>query len=112
METQLDERLTLGRRSFSRLGLGLLVALIVSAVLQISIGVGINIVVSRGADRDDLVWLMWLSTFLPIYLVGMPLGLLVMWKAPASAQPEQQQLGGKQFWLYALMCMPLFMEAI
>lgn len=108
METQLDERITLGRRSFSRLGLGLLIAVITFYVLHIGIGMGINVAVSRGADRDDLVWLLWLSTFLPIYLVGMPLGLLIMRKAPAPAQPEQQQFGGKQFWLYALMCMPLF----
>ena len=52
----------------------------------------------------DETWFSWLTTFLPIYLVGVPLGYSLMRKVPADPASEAKKLGGEKFWLYALMC--------
>ena len=49
---------------------------------------------------------MWLETFIPMYAVGIPVGLLMMKKAPCEHK-EAIQLGGKNFFLFLLMCFPL-----
>lgn len=98
------------KRAFSRLGFSLCAILALATLFQILLTVGVAIVeelvMAPWNDFEIPDWVQWLVIFLPIYLVGMPVGYLLMKKVPATSA-EPQKLGGKQFWLYALMCMPL-----
>ncbi len=69
------------RKTFSLLGLGCFALLFSASVLQILIPVLLP-------EQLGASWGLWIWTFGPIYLVGVPLGLLVMRKAPASPMPR------------------------
>ena len=49
-----------------------------------------------------LSWGKWIGTFTPIYLIGVPLGLLILKKLPGTA-PESGKLGGKNFMVFLLI---------
>ena len=46
---------------------------------------------------------MWLLTFVPQYLVAMPVGILMMRKLPAEA-PAPVNMGRKNFWIFLSIC--------
>lgn len=81
------------RRSFSRIGLSIFMLLLVSSVVQVLAGVLV------GALFPDITAdspLFWLCTFIPIYLIGVPIGLLMLRKVPAE-RPEKSSLSFGQF---------------
>ena len=50
--------------------------------------------------------LQWVVSFLPLYVICMPIGMLIMKKVPADAGTGAK-LGAKNFFLFLLMCFPL-----
>lgn len=87
------------RKTFSRVGLSLSVMLLITTVLQ-AIWFAIP-------DEDSWMasssWGMWLGSFLPLYVVAMPVCLLMMGKLPAQA-PRQIRLGAKNFMVFLPIC--------
>lgn len=79
----------MAKKQFSRLGLGAFVMFVSAFVLQLASALGIGLLYPEGGEPE---WLLWLYTFVPMYLIAMPLGLLVMRKAPA-APVEEGSLG-------------------
>lgn len=74
------------KRTFSRLGWGAFAILAVASVLQGVVVVVTNLAAGAG---DPPSWLMWVVTFAPLYCVAVPVGLLIMRKAPAyPAEPR------------------------
>ncbi len=63
-------------KTFSRLGMGCFALLFSASVLQILLALLLP-------EQVGASWGMWVFTFAPIYLVGVPLGLVIMKKAPA-----------------------------
>ncbi|HPX70141.1 MAG TPA: type II CAAX endopeptidase family protein [Bacillota bacterium] len=84
------------KKSFSRMGFALLAIAGVTIILQIAL---MALLKPEG-------WLMWLSTFAPLYLAGVPVGLLIINKLPVSPR-ESIDLGAKNFFLLMLMCFPM-----
>lgn len=82
------------KKVFSRIGLALCVVSAVTIVLQV--------IWFRIPGLGESSWGMWLGTFVPLYLVGVPLGLLVMKNLPAET-PEDHPLGGKNFIIFLLI---------
>ncbi len=93
-------------RSFSRVGWGLFAMSGITSVLQLLIMAGIGALVQNGFDTNQADWIVWLATFLPLYAVGVPVGVWVMSKAPAQ-QKTGEKFGGKNFFSFLLMCFPL-----
>lgn len=93
------------RKDFSRIGLSLLVIGIVSMVAQ-ALAVLLWNRFLRFTALGDLEIMNWVLTFAPIYLIGIPSGLLIM-KTVASEPRPVQKLGGKGFWMLMLMCIPI-----
>lgn len=90
------------RKSFSRIGWALSVILVVSSLLQ-----GLWFAVPEmilGAKNwfTASTFGKWIGTFAPIYLIGVPLGLLILKELPADA-PQSGKLGGKNFITFLLI---------
>lgn len=88
--------------AFGRLGFSLFAIAAVTVVLQLLLGV----LLALNSSLLDRPWVSWLFTFAPLYLVGMPLGLLIMRKVP-PVRAESSPLGARRFFLMLLMCFPL-----
>lgn len=76
----------MAKKQFSRLGLGILTILLSASAFQVIAAVAVVLVWPDEGARPG--WLMWAATFAPMYLLAVPLGLLVMRKAPAAPRPQ------------------------
>lgn len=92
--------LKLAKSQFSRLGMGTFIILAVASVLQVAIIAILNMVYPEWGWQP---WLMWLCTFAPLYLIAVPLGFLVIRKAPATP-PEKHSLKAGQYIVIAIIC--------
>lgn len=87
------------RKAYSTIGLSLTVVLLAATVGQL-LWFGLP---GEGSWMTDSSWGYWLGSFLPLYVVAFPLGLLVMKRVPAQA-PEQHKLSGKAFFTLLPIC--------
>lgn len=92
--------LGVAKRRFSRLGLGAVALLAVTSVLQIVLGIVLTAV--EGAWPERWPWLVWVVTFAPLYVAGVPLSLLVMGPVPARPR-EEHGLGAGRYFTAALI---------
>lgn len=84
----------MAKKQFSRLGFGVLTILLSASVFQAVAAVAAVLVWPDEGARPG--WLMWAATFVPMYLLAVPLGLLVMRKAPATPR-QQNPMTAKEF---------------
>lgn len=80
------------KRSFSRIGFALAAILVVGMVTQVAISAVILVFFGSNSSVLSSSWVMWLLSFLPLYLVAIPVGLLILRRLPAQA-PEEHRLG-------------------
>ena len=80
-----------GKRTFSRLGFGVFVILVLSSVLQIVV---INLCGQLAPDFSESSAFLWLCTFVPLYCIGVPVGMLFLRKVPKQP-PEPKKLSVK-----------------
>ena len=97
MDANLDSR-----KAFSRIGWALTVILLLSSLLQGLWFAIPEIVMGKGNWFSTSSWGLWLGTFVPIYLIGVPVGLLLLRNVPADA-PQSSRLGGKNFVVFLLI---------
>lgn len=105
MNTSLETSIT-AKSCFRKIGLALLTAAATTAGIQAILGMIAKVLAEHGSPIPDAGWFLWVATFAPLYAVGIPLGLLVMRKCPIQKR-EPLKLGGKNFFLFLLMCFPL-----
>ena len=89
------------KRVFSRVGLSL--TAILAMGLGLSFGIRLLMSVFEGSSILKESWFMWMASFLPLYGIAIPLGLLVMKKLPAEA-PEEHKLGAGNGFVFFLIC--------
>ncbi len=92
-------------KTFSRIGLALVAISGLTSVLQLLLAAALAAFASGGASAQES-WVTWIATFVPLYVVGMPVGIWIMHKLPVQ-QFQTVKLGGKNFFLFMLMCFPL-----
>ncbi|MBQ4601200.1 MAG: CPBP family intramembrane metalloprotease [Oscillospiraceae bacterium] len=88
------------RKTYSTIGIALTVLSVVTTVLQL-------LWFSIPGENSWMVstsWGYWLGSFLPQYLVAMPLALLILKRIPGDA-PAQQKLPGKAFFTIIPICL-------
>jgi len=90
------------RKAFSRIGWALTVILLLSSLLQGLWFAIPEIVLGKENWFTASSWGLWLGTFVPIYLIGVPVGLLLLRKIPGDA-PQSGKLGGKNFIVFLLI---------
>lgn len=98
--TSFNGDLKAAKKQFSRLGLGAFMILAVATVLQLAVASIAEMVFPNG---DGPSWLLWVLTFAPMYSAAVPVGLLVMRKAPA-APPEKHDLRAVQIIIAFIIC--------
>ena len=90
------------RKIFSRIGLALSTIFVVSTILQ-ALWFGVfEQIPGIGSWLADSTWGMWLGTFVPMYLIGVPVGLLILKKVPGET-PQENKIGGKNFVIFLLI---------
>lgn len=91
------------KRACSRIGWALCAIIAALLVVQTLIGVVVGLLWPDGCWLTDSSTGMWLMTFVPQYLIAMPLGILLMRKVPAEA-PQSVNMGIKNFWIFLPIC--------
>jgi len=91
------------RKAFSRIGLAFFVILVVASVLQALLLLIPEKIWGPDTWLLNSSWGMWLLTFVPLYLVAIPVGVKLMGKLPAEA-PEQKPLSVKHFLVIFAVC--------
>ncbi len=94
------------RRAFSRVGLGLSVFLLAATFFGGAWMYAARLIWGEDNWTQTTMAGMWLSNFLPMYLLACPLGLLIMKGVPHAA-PESNKLSVKELLLYLLVSFPL-----
>lgn len=87
------------RKAFSTIGFAMLVVIAVSTLLQLAL----SLLFSNLGEGEFSSWGLWIATFVPIYCVGMPLGLLFMRRVP-RCKIEEHRLSGKEMLILLPMC--------
>ena len=83
--TQDDRKIA--RRRFTRVGLSFAVIFAITLLLQVVMYSWIHI--SQPAWGDD-EWVIWVMSFVPLYLVAVPAGLLILRKVPLQRPTETE----------------------
>lgn len=105
----MEENVTLlptARKDFSKIGLSLFVLGIVAILSQFAFAFLWQGLCTLIPSLSNASWGMWVVSFVPMYLIAMPVCILMMRRVPAETMPEKK-LGGKNFFLLMLMCLPL-----
>lgn len=84
------------KKAFSTVGFAVFVTLTVTSVLQIGAGYLAGLLFP---EIMDTAWGFWLVGFAPIYLIGFPLGFLILRKLPTH-KPEEHTLSLKSGLLF------------
>jgi len=87
------------KKAFSRLGLSLFVILAGGSVLQILVAVLTELFWPQVLSHD---WGMWLSMYVPLYLVAVPLGLLILRRVPKKV-PQRVSMKPGRFAVTAII---------
>ena len=95
-----EQDLKSARRSFSRVGFGFLTILVIVVLVQVGVFVAAYLWFP-GIFTSE--WGIWLMTFAPQYLLAIPLGLLVLRRAPAHP-PKKQKLGAGRAVKFGFIC--------
>ena len=88
------------KKHFSKLGIGTFAILAIGTAAQILLMYVVNAVWPQVMEHS---WGMWLLTFVPLYLLAVPAGLLLLRKVPAKA-PEKHDLKPKRYIVLAIIC--------
>lgn len=83
-----NEVLQEAKKRFSRLGIATLAVIGITTVIQLFLLYLLNSVWPKALHHS---WGTWLISFLPLYLIAVPIGLLILRKAPAKP-PEKRTL--------------------
>lgn len=105
LETQTYDN-TLARKSYSRVGLALFVFTAVTIVSQMVIGGVYAALVAANPALGKLGWLAWIVRFAPIYVIGVPCGLLVMRGEP-TYETEGEKMTFGRFVMFFFICLPI-----
>lgn len=76
------------KRSFSRIGFALAAILVVGMASQVAISAVLLAIFGPSSSALSSSWMMWLLSFLPLYLIAIPVGLLILRRLPAQALEE------------------------
>ena len=102
----MDNTKNTASKFFNRIGFALFAMAALTFVLQ-TLLIRLPDLISAGSDtfwRSG--WYFWIASFVPLYAVGFPVGLWILKKVPGDNR-EPLTLGGKNFFLFMLMCFPI-----
>ena len=93
------------KKEFSRAGFALLALGLVTTILQLLLST-VFTAMAYASGMEIPEWAIWVTTFVPLYLGGVPVALLILRKIPAE-QKDPVKLSAKRFWTLMLIGMPV-----
>lgn len=106
MEQNAQEMVSTAKRCYTVLGIALFAMAVLTFLVQMALGVAAQLWDTMELEFVRSTWFSWLVTFVPLYLVGIPIGLLILHRVPTVTHAKVK-LGGKNFWVLLLMCFPM-----
>ena len=103
----MEEVLYPAKKAYLHIGIGLLLIAIVSVVAQYLFAIIVQVMRKHGVALADKNWILWAATFIPIYVIAIPMGLTYMKKVPNSIK-KSEKLSIKRFLTMLLVCFPMF----
>ncbi|MBR6408558.1 MAG: CPBP family intramembrane metalloprotease [Clostridia bacterium] len=94
------------RRAYNRVGLGLFVMTVIYIGLSYAVSYLLGNLAASGAESAGYTWLRLITSFAPLYLIAVPIGLLLMRTVPAPFSREYY-LGAGEFFTFLLTCFPV-----
>ena len=91
------------RNVFSRIGMSCLVILVLATALQFAAMFAIRFFATQWADRS---WYPWAVTLIPLYAVGVPVGVALFTRIP-EYKPYPRKLHFKDLLIFLVMCFPI-----
>ncbi len=96
----------MAKKDFSRVGLSLFLYAVVVIGIQILAQIVLNILYAQGMFDPNNTWITWGATFLPNYLIGVPLAIGMMHRIEKDTyEPESMKFG--QLIAFFVMTYPL-----
>ena len=92
------------RKIYSKIGF----VLFTMAGITIALQSGLSVLFSslKIDALNNSSWIVWLTTFVPLYLIAVPIGLLLLRKIPTEPA-EKSKLSAKHFILVLIICIPI-----
>lgn len=106
MNQQTENTGVMAKKAYDRIGMALFVMAVLTSGLQFLMLFLSNEFWARGYTFVTSGWYTWGMTFIPLYLIGMPVCVCIMRKAPEQ-KTAAVRFGGKNFFVFLLMCFPL-----
>lgn len=106
MDDMMNETFDQARHDYSLSGWALLVIALLTSALQVGLAFGAAALASSGYAFASSSWFRWLSAFAPLYLIGFPVGYLILRRIPAETH-SGVPMGGKNFFTMLLICFPI-----
>lgn len=90
------------KKVFSRIGFALCAVILISSFAQVAFIAAGFLITGSNAWYQNNSYYFWLLSFLPLYAVAIPLGLLILREAPAD-KPVESKLTFKELFIYLAM---------
>lgn len=90
------------KKVFSRIGFALCAVILISSIAQVAFIAAGLLITGSNAWYLENSYGFWLLSFLPLYAVAIPLGLLILRGAPAD-KPVESKLTFKELFIYLAM---------
>ena len=97
----MTEQIHQAKKDFSRFGFALLAIAVITTLLQVLV-----VALFQYSPILENELMRWILTMAPMYLVGVPVGYLLIRRIPAETA-EQQKLSFGRFWVLFLICLPI-----
>ncbi|MDR1204718.1 MAG: CPBP family intramembrane metalloprotease [Peptococcaceae bacterium] len=94
------------KKLFSQIGFVLFTVMAIAAALQLALMYGLPILTGGENSAFSSSWVMWLTTFVPLYLVAVPVGQWRFGRIPSEPRQENR-LGAGNFLSILLICFPI-----
>ena len=91
------------KKAHSSIGWALCVILVAALAVQLVLKLVLDTFWPEGCWLTNSSTGMWLFTFVPLYLIAIPAGLLVMKHVP-TAPPSPSKMSAKDFWIFVPIC--------
>lgn len=96
------------RKSFSHIGLSVFVFLLVACMLQVAINAVVTGLSPAGNDIYlDHPWLSWVVSFVPMYLIALPIGVAMMRRLPVEENVRRTDMSFGRLLKIFVICVPV-----
>jgi membrane protease YdiL (CAAX protease family) len=106
LETPIFDHSVPAQKIFRDVGFILLTVMAVAVGLQLLLAKCIPMLTGENVSSQDSSWIKWLATFVPLYLIAVPIGVALFRRIPEESPPKYD-LGAKNLAVFLLMCFPM-----